>query len=570
MNQRHYITQRIIDACLREDVAGLVSQATLRQEGDIHWLYATHLSVPLRLAVLPHDYMQSWRAAAPHWQERHAGEWRDCSGYEAWLTRLTPADDPEARQLYAAYRAEADAACQQGELCRAIFTEQAAALTPDLARCSWGERLRHADRMASFLDHPYYPTARAKFGFNAEQLRAYAPEFAPSFALRWLAVPRAAVTLCDDQPLPTWWPQPAQVGLDPRLVAHHILLPVHPLTWPQLDALPPGSLAAPAEYLTVYPTLSVRTVQLADDPTCHIKVPLAMRTLGQKNLRLIKPSTLYDGQWFADLLPRLARRDPLLCGRLRHVDESVGAHVGDNRLLAFLLRRYPAPRADETLAPVAALGSRLPDGRSYLRFVLDQPGMPSLTAWWQEYCSLMAEVHLTLWLRYGIALESNQQNAMLSLVPGQPLTLMMKDNDAARLWPPRFRAACPDLAERLVLLRDERICVDDEQALAQMFITITLQLDLAAVLESLAAAGELERSAAYRTLRQALAQTLEKLASQGVETAFARHVLFDDPRQPVKYLLQSGSLLSKRASGAADINKFYGHSGPNFLRSETA
>ncbi|MFS6804520.1 IucA/IucC family C-terminal-domain containing protein, partial [Edwardsiella tarda] len=225
---------------------------------------------------------------------------------------------------------------------------------------------------------------------------------------------------------------------------------------------------------------------------------------------------------------------------------------------------------DETLAPVAALGSRLPDGRSYLRFVLDQPGMPSLTVWWQEYCSLMAEVHLTLWLRYGIALESNQQNAMLSLVPGQPLTLMMKDNDAARLWPPRFRAACPDLAERLVLLRDERICVDDEQALAQMFITITLQLDLAAVLESLAAAGELERSAAYRTLRQALAQTLEKLASQGVETAFARHVLFDDPRQPVKYLLQSGSLLSKRASGAADINKFYGHSGPNFLRSETA
>ncbi|WP_392439295.1 IucA/IucC family protein [Edwardsiella piscicida] len=570
MNQRRYITQRIIDACLREDVAGVLSRATLRREGDTHWLYASHFAVPLRLAVSPHDYMQSWRATAPRWQEYHDGEWRDCEGYDAWLARLTPPDDPEAQQLYHAYRAEADAACAQGELCRAIFAEQAAALTPDLARCSWGERLRHADRMASFLDHPYYPTARAKFGFDAAQLRRYAPEFAQPFALRWLAVPRDAVTLCSEQPRPAWWPRPAQVGLPPQIACDHVLLPVHPLTWPQLNALPPDFLPAPDPYLEVYPTLSVRTLQLAEHPDCHLKVPLAMRTLGQKNLRLIKPSTLYDGQWFADVLPRLAQRDPLLRGRLRHVDESDGGHVGDEMLLAFLLRRYPAPRADETLAPVAALGSPMPDGGSYLAFVLRQPNMPTLYQWWQSYCTLMAEVHLTLWLRYGIALESNQQNAMLSLAPGQPLTLVLKDNDAARLWPARFCAACPDLAPRLAQLRDPRICVDDERALAQMFITITLQLDLAAVLESLAAAGELNRAAAYHILRQALANTLATLAQRGVDTAFAQRCLFEDPHQPVKYLLQSGSLLSKQASGAADINKFYGHSGPNFLRAETS
>ncbi|MDA6077564.1 ferric iron reductase [Edwardsiella anguillarum] len=133
---------------------------------------------------------------------------------------------------------------------------------------------------------------------------------------------------------------------------------------------------------------------------------------------------------------------------------------------------------------MAALGSPMPGGGSYLAFILRQPNMPTLYQWWQSYCTLMAEVHLTLWLRYGIALESNQQNAMLSLAPGQPLTLVLKDNDAARLWPARFCAACPDLAPRLVQLRDPRICVDDERALAQMFITITLQLDLAAVLES--------------------------------------------------------------------------------------
>jgi len=33
----------------------------------------------------------------------------------------------------------------------------------------------------------------------------------------------------------------------------------------------------------------------------------------------------------------------------------------------------------------------------------------------------------------------------------------------------------------------------------------------------------------------------------------------------VKYLLSAGSLLSKRVTGASDINKFYGDSGPNFM-----
>ncbi|MDA6077566.1 hypothetical protein O0544_18285 [Edwardsiella anguillarum] len=53
MNQRRYITQRIIDACLREDVAGVLSRSTLRREGDAYWLYASHFAVPLRLAVCP-------------------------------------------------------------------------------------------------------------------------------------------------------------------------------------------------------------------------------------------------------------------------------------------------------------------------------------------------------------------------------------------------------------------------------------------------------------------------------------------------------------------------------------
>lgn len=59
----------------------------------------------------------------------------------------------------------------------------------------------------------------------------------------------------------------------------------------------------------------------------------------------------------------------------------------------------------------------------------------SLQHWLDDYLDLLLQVHLRLWLRYGIALEANQQNAVLMFEAGQPLCLLMKDNDAARLAP---------------------------------------------------------------------------------------------------------------------------------------
>ncbi|GHA03587.1 IucA/IucC family protein [Oceanisphaera arctica] len=565
MTEQQRICRRIMDACLREDVRQIRSQGrSLERDGQL-WLELDHLGTPLRLPVAECDYMQPLRATASHWFYRSEGQWRQESGHRAWLGRLMAGLEPDEQALYQSYMEEADAAVEQGELCRQSFAEQAEELA--YFGTNWGERLLHADQLASFLDHPYYPTARAKFGFSREQLRAYAPEFAPVFELNWLALPAARVTLTG--PLPDWWPDVEQVGLAASLAHSHVLLPVHPLTWQQLGPMPADALPAPETFLPVVPTLSVRTLALKDHPTEHLKVPLDMATLGQKNIRLIKPSTLYDGHWFAQCLTRLEQQDERLQGRYRHVDESVAGHLGDDKLYAFLLRRYPEFEPDETLVPVAALCSPLPDGRPYIAGLLTQQGGLGLEDWWQQYCALMAEVHLRLWLKYGIALESNQQNAVLSITPNQPLSLVMKDNDAARLWPTRFNHACPELADQLDELKDARILVDDELALGQMFTTITLQLDLAAVLEGLAEQGWLNREAGYRVLRLSLRRELDALHREGLDTRLAEALLFNAEHQYVKYLLQSGSLLSKQGSGAADINKFYGLSGPNFLRGDT-
>jgi len=579
---RAAIGQRIIDCCLREDIRGLVGRARPSalpaalaahwpQPAEAHWLCIDHLvGGELWLPVRRGAPLQPWSAAGDRWLYRRGETVCLEQGYRRWLEHLASGLDAESLALFAAYAEEADCAVEHRRLCQAAYAEHGAGLDRVLDEPDWGRRLLGIDRLASYLDHPFYPTARAKSGFDDAALRSHAPEFAPRFRLNWLAVPQAVLERTS--PPPAFWPGFAEVGLDPALAESHALLPVHPLTWPELDAhgLPEGCLRAPHSALEVEPTLSVRTVMCVAEPHSHIKLPLSVRTLGARNLRLIKPSTLYDGHWFQTVLEALADRDEQLGARYLHVDERHGGHAAGERHLAYILRRYPEGLERATPVPVAALASHLPDGRLLAEALVERFADGDLPGWWRQYLDLLLGVHLRLWLVYGIALEANQQNAVLLFESGRPLRLLMKDNDAARLWPPRFAAARPDLAPRLAELLDERIRVDEVRPLAEMFCTITLQLNIVAPLEAIAAAGLAERETLYAELRLRLRAALEALADEGVEVGEARRFLLDSPTLPVKYLLSAGSLFSKEQSGAADINKFYGYSAANFLRSAEA
>lgn len=571
------IALRIIDCCLREDIRGLLSQGQVREipaELASHWpqapaqdwLCVSHLgSGELWLPLRRGGPLQAWSAKADAWLWRREDEVRIEQGYDLWLEHLGQGLDPDSLARFAAYRDEADCAALHRGLCREAYQAQAGSLAKILDEASWGQRLLGIDRIASYLDHPFYPTARAKSGFDQAALQGYAPEFAPRFTLNWLAVPKSDLSL--SSPAPAHWPSFGELGLDAGLAASHALLPVHPLTWPLLEqyGLPAGCIKAPRSALLVEPTLSVRTLVCVEHPHCHIKLPLLVSTLGARNLRLIKPSTLYDGHWFQTTLQALAARDPELGRRYLHVDERHGGHAGEHKHLAYIVRRYPVELAEATLVPVAALASPLPDGRLFVEALVERFHAGDLQGWLTDYLDLLLHVHLRLWLRYGIALEANQQNAVLILQDGRPMRLLMKDNDAARLWPERFARACPDLASLPAALRDERIRVADSQPLAEMFCTITLQLNMVAPLEAIADAGLASRETLYATLRQRLLACIEQLESQGLDCCEARDFLLDSPTLPVKYLLSAGSLFSKAQSGARDINKFYGYSAANFL-----
>lgn len=128
MNQHDYISLRIINASLREDVGGLVSTGTFINDEGQQWLVYQGPTNRLRLAVSTSDYMQPWVTIQPHWQIDIDGSWVQDQGYANWLAALMPDQKDETRQLFAAYEEEADTAVAQGELCAAAFDQQRAFL----------------------------------------------------------------------------------------------------------------------------------------------------------------------------------------------------------------------------------------------------------------------------------------------------------------------------------------------------------------------------------------------------------------------------------------------------------
>ena len=577
-----YLTQRLIDTCLREDLFGLVSQSQFKSQlpntlklssypRNQIWAIFAGSDFTLYLPVTPSYYMQRWVYGQPDgsegdgWFIERNGVVESQQYYQDWIELLKASAHESSHSLLDGYLQELECAEKHKGLCDSAFSQQSESLMQPISQLErWEKKLLRADQIASYLDHPYYPTARAKFGLSDHDLEQFAPEFAQSFELRWLAIEKSLVTLTSPQP--ECWPTMEQVGLPADFALSHELFPAHPLTLRSLDGLPDGVIEAPVACLEVTPTLSVRTVVVNQAPQTHIKVPLIMRSLGTKNIRLIKPSTLYDGHWFERLLTHLEQTDKDLHGTFFHCYEKHGGHVGDDKTFAYIVREYPQSYfQDKALVPVAALASPMPDGRLFLEHLAEQYYQQDTLTWFKDYVDLLCKVHLTLWIRYGIALESNQQNAIIAFDEQGKMTLAMKDNDAARIWPERFQTFEHQSPVKCEQLFDQRITVDNELALGQMFTTITLQLDIAAIVEAMATRGIATSAYLYEVVANSLSQQLNQLDEQGHNTKLANEMLFESPNLYAKYLLSSGSLLSKEASGASDINKFYGLSAPNFL-----
>jgi hypothetical protein len=494
-----YLATRVLDALLREDYGGL----SRRVSGE--------------LLTLPGGRTVSL-TREPSGTGRHPG----------FLADLVVDDVLTLDEVLAAVRALADPRDDVTALERECREALRALRLCDAVRPRLGGPTRY-EALAATVDHPVYPTARCRLGLDERDLLAYAPEFGPSFRLCWTAVARST---CQGV-RPAWWPAAGDVGLPGDDLD---LFPVHPLT----ARLVP-TVAGPA--VTARPTLSMRTVAVG--PGEQLKLPLPTSTLGLRNRRVIMPGTLSDGALVERVLRAVLEREkaPVLLA-----DEQTYGHA-DDPLRGYLLRRMPAEGV-----PVAALLARTPEGRYVIEELTDD-----VAAFFGTYLSVLFGWNVPLLTRYGIALEAHQQN--VSIVPGEPLRLMIKDNDGALIDLRRLRDAlgrAPDPVE----FADRRLLTSDPEALVRVFTTITVHLCAGAIAFGLAERGLLPLSAGLGLVRDHLGAALDAHDDSGLLRA---HTL-DADRLPTKAMVTAGTLVGKDRTGAEDINKHYGPPGPNYLK----
>lgn len=579
------VLRRVVTALLREDAYGLRSRSSPVRRPDGDWLRtpldgAGHLLLP----VGPDGFLSDAALRRPL-VEHHPGDGTAATltTLDAVLAVLRPAatEEPDRYDTFAGEcRGELAAARHQADVRPRVLATLASAYGDRPAEQWTGLTGSLAyDTLAAFLGHPVHPTGRARHALAPDRQAAYAPENHPAFPVRWVLLPRAAVT-GDPARLPGWWPTPARLG-HPALERSHRAVPVHPLTAEHLPAALAATgltaaahLADPARHPwpEVRPTLSMRTVAVTHDPAVHLKLPLPTATLGALNRRTVQPGTLTDGAVAQRLLETVLSREPALARTLLLADETTSAHA-DHELLAVLVRRYPAGLDRCQVVPVAALPAATPAGPPVAGALADRFYGGDLTALLDHYLSVLFAVHTTLF-GYGIALEAHQQNTSVVLDrtgDGRPrLRLLVKDHDGPRVHPGRLATALgrdgARQAAALCRFDDPRILVDHDGPTADVFTTITVHLCAAAPLHRLAASGALPHHNAAGLLRRHLTEAVGRLGTApGTPGAVLRARLLDADRLPVKAMVTAGTLYSKGRSGAADINKHY-TSGPNYLR----
>lgn len=336
--------------------------------------------------------------------------------------------------------------------------------------------------------HPLHPGARLRGGMTAEELFAYAPEWAEQIAVRIVAIAQPSFIQSSfarggiTELLRRWHPGVADTaethlrGLR-RDPAGYELLPVHPwqlrrvLEHRYADALADGRITViPRARIPARPLLSLRTLApAADRRATHLKTALDVRLTTAT--RVISPATAHNGPVISALMAEICRREHGFGGRFVSLTEwasgsyrpAPGEPLDAAASLAAIARESPECHAGdgEVALPVVALAARSPhSGRPLVADVLDEltsarrrSRSETAERFLTTYCDCMLPALFTLLSRWGVALEPHGQNAIVVLRNGAPVRLLYRDFGSIRvgtarlsrsgLRPPALRGALP-------------------------------------------------------------------------------------------------------------------------------
>jgi siderophore synthetase component len=346
--------------------------------------------------------------------------------------------------------------------------------------------------------HPYHPNGKAKMGMSQREVLQYSPEFQSGFKMEWLAIDKrfAKASALDFQRMidgafpmqMAEWRE--SLRRKNKIPAHYLPIPVHPwqcqhtlgtLFKEQLDE---NLILRVGCEQQVRPTLSFRTVVSGQPLAPHIKLATAVHTTSA--MRTVSPASVHNGPRLSHLLKMILAKENHFNKRLYVLYDKGGVHADHTKgkHLSALFRDNPNLHVahNETAVVVAALFSRSPiTHKPLLIEIIDESGLTP-EAYFKRYCECLLPGQMTLYLKYGLALESHQQNTLMVFdEKNLPVRQLNRDLGGIRVMLQSLKK------QGYILSLDASVAIvtDDENELRHKFIHSNLQSHLAYVIDAM-------------------------------------------------------------------------------------
>lgn len=348
------------------------------------------------------------------------------------------------------------------------------------------------------IGHPYHPNFRCKSGLSRREVMQYSPEFNARISLHWAALKRDRAhttesTTAYQHLLASHFPWAYQKWSEQLRFKHlnpdaYFPVPVHPWQWRNqittlfAQLIDDKDLELIPHLQHCKPSMSFRTMIPQGSGSCHLKLATAIHTTS--SLRTVSPASVDNGPalslWLTTLFAQHDhyQQSLFLAGDLAGLNvmhPNIPLHQRNQ--LALLVRANPLQWCSDNqrIVPLAALFAQSPlSKKSLLAEIIDASLLPA-DHYFATYCRCVLAGQIDLLLRYGIALESHQQNTLVNFSNHLPVSLVIRDLGNIKISTHAFYEDLP----KPVLHPSSTITTDKLEAVCNQFIHANLQCNLA-------------------------------------------------------------------------------------------
>lgn len=423
--------------------------------------------------------------------------------------------------------------------------------------------LHNWEQLCALRDRPFHPLAKAKKGWNAAQFRQYSAEASDGFGLSWVAVANNYLTgntemsgrviaeqLLTQDEQETLWLACDKLSLD---ASAYTLMPVHP--WHLKNHLLPElqqAIAARHIILVVeslglfYPTASGRSLIPANRDALHVKLPLALQSLGA--LRILPPRYLFNGHQAQKMLADVSARMPGF-NEVNLCDESQwlaylpsGDSVLSNQAgyLSCLLRRYPDK--ENHLIPMAAFSVAIGDKVPAMEWLYNQTETQESLV--DFSINILTDITRLLCrfafhcFSFGLMPEVHGQNILITFERASVRQLTLRDHDTLRIFPPWLQLQHVTLHEYQMdwSTPNSLICLSPPQLLSY-FLTLGVQVNLLSIMNALSRAYGIPMKVFWGKIKSTIEGLLNEMDMPVLTKAILRKEILDNPFWPARQIL---------------------------------